>query len=184
MQTSKLAKAIKKSKHLQVVNAVDENGELFQLVGYAGNLYRIENMPMLNDVQMLTFLGMEKEDKGSLNYQESNFKGKLYYDDYPGEKQLHWSVLASDPELTAFWPDDISDSDIAFGMTDSFGLAGLTGSTRAFMRKFGDIKYIAIKDGMFLRALLAPQKVSVERLIERIDHERRLLERLGGEKHE
>ena len=180
MKISKLAAAIKKSKHMQVINTADGSGEVFQMVGYVGNLYRVENMPLLNDIQMLTFLGMEKEDKGSLNFMQQKIGGEIFHDDYTGEVQLHWSALVSDPELTVFWPDDISNSTVLFGKTESLSLAGITGSTRAFLRADENGTYIAIKEGMLLKALLAPQKVEAARLIERLDHERKLLERLGG----
>ena len=59
---------------MQVINTADGSGEVFQMVGYVGNLYRVENMTLLNDIQMLTFLGMEKEDKGSLNFMQQKIR--------------------------------------------------------------------------------------------------------------
>lgn len=175
MKISQLAKAIKKSKQIMVVNTADSSGEMFQMVGYAGNLYRVDNMPILNDVQMLTFLGMEKSDKGSLNYQEKHRVGDMFQDDCPGEEQMFWHVLASDPDLVVLWPAGTNGGKVVFAMTESFMLAGISGSTRAFLRTDGDTTYIAIKEGMFLKALLVEQGVTVERLLDNLDNERKLL---------
>lgn len=176
VEMSKLKKAIKKHKNMMVVNTADSSGELFQMVGYNGNLYRVDNMPILNDVQMLTFLGMEKADKGSLNYKESNVLGNMFQDDCPGEEQLFFNILMSDPELVAFWPSGISGGEVVFSMAESFLLAGMTGNTRAFLRKDNNLTCIAIKEGMFLKALLVPQDVTVETLLDTLDNERMILE--------
>lgn len=177
MKISNLAKAIKSNKQLNVLTTADSNGEMFQMIGYAGNLYRINNMPILNDVQMLTFLGMAKEDKGKLNYKEQTLTHDIFLDDYVGEEQMFWSTLASDHEITVFWSVALNNDEVVFAMSDSFGLADVTGSTRAFLRKSKHMTYIAIKEGMFLKALIVPQEVTVERLLERLDRERKLLER-------
>lgn len=182
MKTGKLVKAIKKSKHLQVVKAVDENGAIFQMVGYAGNLYRIENMPILNDIQMLTFLGMAKEDKGSLNYQEIDTQSKMFHDYYPGEKPVHWRTLMSDPDLKAFWEEEGTECVPEFVSVDSFELADITGSTQAFFRGNENDMYIAIKEGLLLKALLPVREVEVDGRLESLELERKLLERAKGRK--
>ena len=177
VEMSKLKKAIKKHKNMMVVNTADSSGEMFQMVGYNGNLYRVDNMPILNDVQMLTFLGMEKTDKGSLNYQEKDLLGDMFQDDCPGEEQMFWNVLMSDSELVMLWPAGTNDGKVVFAVSESFQLAGISGSTRVFLRKYRDNTYIAIKEGMFLKALLVPQDVTVGMLLDNLDNERKILER-------
>ena len=175
MKIQKLAKAIKKSKHLQVVNAVNEEGEAFQMVGYLGNLYKIHNMPQLNDIQMLTFLGMDKEDKGKLNYQVIDTKSSMYYDYCPGEEPVFWRTLLCDPEVKAFWKSNGDDGEIVFTMVDSFDLSDITGGTQAFLRGNKNDRYIAIKEGMFLKALLPVLEVSTDGRIEELEFELKLL---------
>lgn len=168
MKFSKITSLAKRNKTAILMR--DDDGQQWLSIGSA--VYRLENMPVLDEDTVLTVMGVsdDKREKWLTRCEEES--SRILKNDLPDEVE----VTAEDAGITIIYGGSLLTPIYTF-----YGVIWIdtelmeptvkkeTGYTRYFIRKNGGARAIAVKDGMVLSAVIMEYKQGGTDLYEALD---------------
>lgn len=168
MKFSKITSLAKRNRTAVLMK--DDDGQQWLSIGSA--VYRLENMPVLDEDTVLTVMGVsdDKREKWLTRCEEES--SRILKNDLPDEVE----VTAEDAGITIIYGGSLLTPIYTFDgviWIDTELMAPTakkeTGYIRYFIRKSGGARAIAVKDGMVLSAVIMEYKQGGTDLYEALD---------------